>query len=225
MKKLITILMFAGLALYFACREYPNLFGNNLASLFSLAPQNPQQTGDIQKHRQRIDQLEAQLSQTTAMAGKLYNDISALQISSNAADPVAIAKLKSKAAAFESVNARAKELSRALDAEKQQLNAILTTANTATLQAASTPPPAPKPTPTPRKRVIMYTSSGCSACAEAKAYLSKKGVFYSEVDIDKATTTLKEEFKSLGGHSVPLILIGEKRIEGYSEAEIDRALQ
>ena len=220
MKKLIIILLCSGLALYIARREYPDLFKNSL-SFLSESSTNRQQIGDIQKHRQRIAQLEAQLSQTTAIASKLYTDVSALQILSNTANPAEIAKLRSKMSAFETVNMRVKELSRELDAEKQQLNAILVTANSATVQATNALA-TPKPTPGPRKRVIMYTTTGCPACVAAKAYFAKKGLFYSEINVDTSTSA---EFKRIGGKGVPLILIGEQRIQGFNAAAIDAALQ
>lgn len=70
--------------------------------------------------------------------------------------------------------------------------------------------------------VKIYTQTGCGPCEQAKSYLQQKGVPYSECNI--ANSKCLKEFNNLGGEGTPLIIINGKRIDGFSEGSIDRAL-
>jgi glutaredoxin len=80
--------------------------------------------------------------------------------------------------------------------------------------------PAARPT---AKKVVIYTTSRCVYCTKAKQYMAKKGVRYREVNIDSSITG-KEEYRKLGGNGVPLIMVGDQKLEGFSETSLDRAL-
>jgi len=224
MKNLIAILLLFGLAIYIWRREYPVSSAKHQelpAMTQSENPNHDQQIAEIQKHRQRIVGLESQLSLSNQMAAKLHNDIADIRSSLNAADPAAVAKLNSRVSACEKVSERTTEISSALATEKRQLNTLLAEADSDAVQAAIAPPAA---TPAPYKRVVVYSTTNCPICMKVKSYLVKKGVFYSDLNIEKSPTDHKE-FKRLGGESVPLTVIGDKLITGYDEVAIDRALQ
>lgn len=70
--------------------------------------------------------------------------------------------------------------------------------------------------------VKIYTQDGCGYCQEAKAYLNKKHVQYSECNL-KNSQCLRE-FNNLNGDGTPLILINGTRIDGYDPQAIDKAL-
>lgn len=71
--------------------------------------------------------------------------------------------------------------------------------------------------------VVMYTTSTCPFCAKTRALFAAKGVKYIEYQVDKSKTA-SDEFTAKGGIGVPLLYIGERRIDGYREAAILDAL-
>ncbi|MEX2199616.1 MAG: glutaredoxin domain-containing protein [Burkholderiales bacterium] len=71
--------------------------------------------------------------------------------------------------------------------------------------------------------VVMYATSWCPYCAKARAYFGRKGIAYTEYDVEKSPTA-NAEFKRLGGRGVPLILVGREKMSGFSEAGFDALL-
>ena len=65
--------------------------------------------------------------------------------------------------------------------------------------------------------VIMYTTDWCNICKQAKQYMAEKQITYTEKDIEKSLDALKE-FRALGGDGVPLILLGDRVMAGFSRA-------
>jgi glutaredoxin len=90
--------------------------------------------------------------------------------------------------------------------------------------AAKTPGAAPQPiAAAPAGPVVMYATSWCPYCAQARAYFGRKGITYTEYDIEKSATA-KAEFRRLGGRGVPLILVGREKMSGFSEQGMDALL-
>ena len=71
--------------------------------------------------------------------------------------------------------------------------------------------------------VVMYATSTCPYCAKARKLLAERGVRYTEYLIDKSAPA-QRDFVSKGGESVPLLYIGDRRIEGFREQAIVDAL-
>lgn len=71
--------------------------------------------------------------------------------------------------------------------------------------------------------VTMFSASWCPHCKRAKAYFAQKGVAFREIDIE-ASEAGQREFKSYGGNGVPLIIVGDKRMRGFSPEAMDRML-
>ncbi|MEH6344843.1 MAG: glutaredoxin family protein [Bermanella sp.] len=65
------------------------------------------------------------------------------------------------------------------------------------------------------KKVIMYSTSWCGYCAQARKYFKKKGIPYIDYDIEK-NKKAKRKYDILGGVGVPLILVGKKSMTGFS---------
>lgn len=74
------------------------------------------------------------------------------------------------------------------------------------------------------RSVVIYTTDWCGVCKQAKAHLKSRGVVFTEFDIEK-NGLAKAEFKRLNGKGVPLILVGDKRMSGFSAARLDKLLQ
>jgi len=71
-------------------------------------------------------------------------------------------------------------------------------------------------TTTTEPRVLIYTTSDCSECRRAKAFLRGRGIPYREMDVGRNRRAMKE-FQRLCGRGVPLLLLGGERLEGFSE--------
>lgn len=66
-------------------------------------------------------------------------------------------------------------------------------------------------------RIIMYTTSWCPYCAQARALFAEKGVSFEEIDIDAAPQARADMIKKSGGGTVPQIFIGETHVGGCDE--------
>jgi len=67
-------------------------------------------------------------------------------------------------------------------------------------------------------KVEMYTTQWCGYCARARALLERKGVEFTEYDIDEEAGKREEARARSGGRtSVPQIFIGGKHIGGSDE--------
>lgn len=71
--------------------------------------------------------------------------------------------------------------------------------------------------------VVMYATTTCPYCAKARALFAEQGVAYTEYQIDKSEAA-NAEFTAKGGIGVPLLYIGERRVDGFREATIRDAL-
>ena len=65
-------------------------------------------------------------------------------------------------------------------------------------------------------KVVMYSAPWCGVCQRAKRFFQNKGIAFREMDIDK-NRRARKEFDRLNGRGVPLILVGDKRMNGFSE--------
>lgn len=73
-------------------------------------------------------------------------------------------------------------------------------------------------------QVVMYSTSWCGYCKQARAYFEQKGIAYADRDIEKSAQA-QREYQALGGGGIPLILVGNKsgtrKISGFSRAGLD----
>lgn len=74
-----------------------------------------------------------------------------------------------------------------------------------------------------RPDVVMLGAWWCSYCYQAKRYFQENQIHYCEYDME-TTETGKRLYQENGGGAIPILLIGEHRIKGYSEAQIERSL-
>lgn len=68
--------------------------------------------------------------------------------------------------------------------------------------------------------VELFVTSWCPVCKETISYLNIKGIPYVAHDID-ADQQANRRFHELGGHGVPLVVIGNNKISGFSPEMID----
>jgi glutaredoxin len=74
-----------------------------------------------------------------------------------------------------------------------------------------------------KDKVRIYTAAWCGYCKKAKAHLAAKGVPYDEVDVE-ASERGHSEFAQLGGRGVPVILVGNQRMDGFEAGRLDAML-
>ena len=71
------------------------------------------------------------------------------------------------------------------------------------------------------RKVVMYSTSWCAYCKKAKRYFNKHGIRFIEYDIEK-NPEARKKFKEMGGTGVPVILVGKKRMNGFSETGFEK---
>lgn len=72
--------------------------------------------------------------------------------------------------------------------------------------------------------IVLYTKDYCPYCKQAKALLRRKGVTFTEYDIQTDPALVDEMIKrSKGGRTVPQIFIGDTHIGGAMDMfDLDR---
>ena len=66
-------------------------------------------------------------------------------------------------------------------------------------------------------KVLIYTTSWCGPCANAKRLLTENGISFEEIDIENIGMTRDDLFKITGGRTVPQIVVDGKTIGGYTD--------
>lgn len=72
--------------------------------------------------------------------------------------------------------------------------------------------------------VTIYSASWCAFCHAAKEYLDKKGVKYTEKDVDSDRAIAEESMRLSGQTGIPVLDIGGQVIVGFDRPRIDAAL-
>ncbi|MCY9516334.1 glutaredoxin family protein [Paenibacillus apiarius] len=73
------------------------------------------------------------------------------------------------------------------------------------------------------EKVIVYSSTHCQYCTQVKKFLNDKGVEFEERNIDK-DETYAEELWNTGMRSVPVTVIGDAKILGFNQIQLNKAL-
>lgn len=73
-------------------------------------------------------------------------------------------------------------------------------------------------------RITLYSTRNCPNCKRARQYLQQKGMKFQELDVQKNLRAQKM-LARLGTRSIPVIMIGDIRIEGFDRQGIDAALK
>ena len=69
--------------------------------------------------------------------------------------------------------------------------------------------------------VLMYSTSWCTYCKKARKYFTSKGIPYKEYDIEKSPAA-RRAYDKLGGKGVPVILVGDKKLNGFSVESFEK---
>lgn len=74
------------------------------------------------------------------------------------------------------------------------------------------------------KRVEIFTKQDCQVCKAAKAYLTQKGVQFTERDVTADPKAL-QQLQRYGSQSTPTILIDGQAIIGFADQQKQRLEQ
>jgi glutaredoxin len=72
--------------------------------------------------------------------------------------------------------------------------------------------------------VVMYSTRWCPYCRNARAYFERHKIAYVEYDIE-ASPENRARFEARNGRGVPLIFVGDKRMQGFSAPSFEALLK
>ena len=72
-----------------------------------------------------------------------------------------------------------------------------------------------------KPQVVMYATSWCPYCQQARNYFRQQGIPYVEHDIEKDAVA-RRAYKEFGGRGVPVIFVGKRRMNGFSVEGFNR---
>lgn len=72
--------------------------------------------------------------------------------------------------------------------------------------------------------VEIYVTEWCGYCDKAQEYMTSRGIPFVAYDIEKDSSA-KQRHKELGGRGVPLIIIGQNRMSGFSVKTLEYYLK
>ncbi|WP_412101860.1 glutaredoxin family protein, partial [Paenibacillus larvae] len=75
-----------------------------------------------------------------------------------------------------------------------------------------------------KPNVIVYSSTHCTYCNQVKQFLDSKGVVFEERNVD-TNERFAGELYNMGMRSVPVTVIGSKKIVGMNPTAIGQALE
>ncbi len=69
-------------------------------------------------------------------------------------------------------------------------------------------------------KILVYSSTFCPYCSAAKALLERKGVPFSEVNLDELPPSETERVVQLTGRTtVPQVFIGDRHVGGFTDLQ------
>jgi glutaredoxin-like YruB-family protein len=167
-------------------------------------------TAQIAAQREMITELESDFNQTSGELTKRHQALAATRKALKPGDTEAITRYNKEAADYQEEVNDLKEDLKEIAGARQELDAMLAERSKKAAEAAA-------------KHVVMYTTAQCPACQQAKKYFAQRGVNYEERNVEQSRQAA-EEFQKLGGHGVPLIMVGNNRMEGFSPQALDKML-
>lgn len=171
-------------------------------------------SGKIQARRTHIIELQEEYARTNAEVNREYKELIEKRKSLKIRDREAVRMFNEENASYQKQNLRLTQINKEIATTTEEVSDLLGE------RTKLAPPVAQKNT---SKRVVMYTTASCPACRAAKDYFARRGIAYQEIDVQQSRDGY-EEFKRLGGNGVPLIIVGDEKMEGFSAARLDSLL-
>jgi len=170
-------------------------------------------SAQIQQQRTQLEGLQESFVNYGRDLPGQYQELEKRRKALKAGDEAAITQFNQEVAAYQARNVRHRQIQQEIEGTQRALDALLDARSRAAVTTS----------PGGGKQVIMYTTSRCPACKVAKQYMAQKGIPYQEIDVETSREGM-EAFQKLGGRGVPLIMVGNKRMEGFNSQELERML-
>lgn len=68
-----------------------------------------------------------------------------------------------------------------------------------------------------QKKVVMYSTVRCGYCRKARAYFKANGIAFTDYDVETSDKG-RQDYRRMGARGVPVILVGDQRMMGFSES-------
>ncbi len=179
------------------------------------APTVADLSAQIAEKRKLVEDLQGAFVNYGRDLPAQYQALEKRRTSLKAGDEAAITKFNEDAADYQVKNKRHREIQQEIAGAQSALDQLI--------DARSRAAAGGRAGGAGSKQVVMYTTSHCPACKAAKQYMAQKGIPYQEIDVEASHDGMAA-FQKLGGHGVPLILVGEKKMEGFNSQELERML-
>ncbi len=75
-----------------------------------------------------------------------------------------------------------------------------------------------------RQEIVLYSATWCGVCKRARAFLDRLGVPYREYDVENSRKG-RRDFERLNARGVPVILVGDQRVNGFSKSRLTNMLR
>jgi glutaredoxin len=66
------------------------------------------------------------------------------------------------------------------------------------------------------KRIVLYSTTNCPHCRRARAFLQREGIAFRDMDVG-SNARARKALERLGARGVPVLLIGDTRLDGFDE--------
>lgn len=71
-----------------------------------------------------------------------------------------------------------------------------------------------------KDKVVIYSATWCGSCNRAKKYFRENNIPYVSYDVEKSRSG-RADFRLLKGKSVPIIILGDTRMNGFTVARFE----
>lgn len=73
-------------------------------------------------------------------------------------------------------------------------------------------------------RVTVYSTTWCGVCVKAKKWLKANRIKFREYDVETSKKG-RRDYKKLKGTGVPIIMVGQQRMNGFSPSRMRKMLE
>ena len=72
-------------------------------------------------------------------------------------------------------------------------------------------------------RITLYGTRGCAHCRRLREWLQARDLAFRELDVERDRRAARE-FQRLGARGVPVLLVGDRRIDGFDPRRLKQLL-
>ena len=75
-----------------------------------------------------------------------------------------------------------------------------------------------------KANVILYSTTWCGYCKKARRWFHQNNIPFTEYDTEKSARG-RRDYKKMNGRGVPIIKVGQKRLNGFSPGSLTQVLR